>query len=152
MFARPAAAHAEISAVIEINRIIRYPSPCNGSTVFKSLHLFLSSLPSLPFLLNMEVNPHPPTPPVPGAAARDKLSESLCPMLSYALTISQHVSAWQVRARTREDAFRAPKQNLQRLVFLISKQSGLHRMGKIQLWRTLKLKCTQQVRVSAPTG
>lgn len=149
MFARPAAVHAEISAVIEINRIIRYPSPCNGSTVFKSLHLFLSSLPSLPFLLNMEVNPHPPhpppTPPVPGAVSRDKLSDSLCPMLSFALAISQHVSAWQVGARPREDAFRVTKQNLQRSVVLLSKQSGLHRMGKIQLWRTLKLKCTQQV-------
>lgn len=66
-------------------------------------------------------------------------------MLSSALAISQHVSSWQVRARTQEDAFPAQKQNLQRLVFLLSKQSGLHRMGKIQLWRTLELKCTQQV-------
>lgn len=51
------AARTEISVITEINRIICYPSLCNGSTVFKSLHLFL---PSLPFLLNMEANPHPP--------------------------------------------------------------------------------------------
>lgn len=52
-------AHRNLCAVIEINRIICYPSPCNGSTVSQSPHLFLSSLISLFFLLNMEVNPHP---------------------------------------------------------------------------------------------
>lgn len=123
------AARTEISVITEINRIICYPSLCNGSTVFKSLHLFL---PSLPFLLNMEANPHPP---------RSFLSPVLWPRISWVRVAlfhaklrsgdcarwTQYVSAWQVCLSAQEDVFWAQKHLNWRGViqFLLSKPSGL---------------------------